>query len=655
MKNYTLLFLFLILAIPTISVAAEYHTMQVDFTFTATDDPVRQLIGYRLYEEADQVCEISDPDVSNITCTFATEDGTFDFTLTAIYSDGSESPHSPSFPFTIVTSPTQTPLQAVITATPTSGEAPLNVSFSGTNSIGDIISYSWDFGDGEHGTGSVPGHIYSASGTYTVTLLVTDQSGATNQTTTSITVQSGATNQTTTSITVQPLIVDPNPPTAVVTASTPAGDAPLKVSFDGSASTTPNSNLVSYTWNFGDGTAETNGANASHIFTTAGTFTTQLTVVDNLGLSATVSIPIIVIGSAPANEKPVAVIASTVPSVSDPLTIFFDGSQSSDSDGSIVNYTWNFGDGTTGSGQTVQHTYASAATYAVSLQVTDDQGDTAISTTNIVCTPPLADTVNIEVGKVNVDDQWITVKFKKSFNHPIVIAGPPTYNGANPVAVRIRNINETGFEMRLEEWGYLDGHHADENLSYIVIEQGIYTLNDGSRIEAGSFIGTKSFQQIALQQLYDFDPVIQTQVVTENKVDAVTGRVRNGNQYSFEYKLQEMEATVNAHIPETINYIAWEPGKGEISGQSYEVGMTARAVTRKWFDLKFASEFSEPPFFVAGMQTYTGNDTATLRSQNISALSAQIQVDEEQSKDNETRHAKEVVGYIIIGSKAPLQ
>jgi PKD repeat protein len=563
MKKNPLFFLFLLLIFPTISIGAEMRTLDVEFSFTNPDDPAKQLLGYRLYKEGEQVCEANDPNTSRVSCEIYTEDGTFDFTLTAYYADSTESPHSPSFPFTIVS------------ATPPNPEPP-NTEPPNTE-----------------------------------------------------------------------------PPTAVLSSSTAAGNAPLNVTFNGTSSTTPNSSIVSYSWTFGDGSQAT-GETISHTFTTAGTYYTQLTVVDSQGLSDTASTPIVVIGSAPANEKPIAVIADGTPSVDEPLTFSFDGSQSSDPDGSITQYSWNFGDGTTGSGQSVLHTYSSAATYTVSLQVTDDRGETATTSTEIVCNTPLPNNINIEVGEVSIDHNWVTIAFEKSFSQPVIIAGPPTMSDAEPVLVRIRNINETGFQIRLQEWDYQDGTHAPETFSYMVIEKGIYTLDNGSKIEAGNFTGSSSFGQVSLQQLYDFTPVILTQVITENETDAVTGRVRNPNQYSFEFKLQEMEETANAHVPETIGYIAWEPGKGEISGLLYEIGTTAKSVTHNWFNLNFETEFPDLPFFIAGMQTdawsWTGSETATIRSQNMSPAATQIKIEEEQSKDSEVWHTREVVGYFTIGA-----
>jgi len=555
MKNTLLFLLLVLLAIPTISISAEMHTLEVEFSFIVPDDLAQQLLGYRLYQEGVQVCQTDDPSISKIDCEFLTEEGTFDFTLTAYYANGTESPQSPSFPFTIT---------AI-------ADTPSNPSSS-----------------------------------------------------------------------------TPEPPTAVVSSSTAAGNAPLNVTFDGASSTTPNASIDSYTWTFGDGTPTTTGKTTSHTFTTAGTYSTTLTIVDSEGLSDSVSTPIIVVGTAPANELPTAVITVNASPSNDPMTLSFSGSQSSDPDGSLTQYEWDFGDNTTASGEVVLHTFPAEGTYTIKLDVTDDRGGTATTSMEIDCD---ANFIPIEVGELNVNHNWITVSFKKTFSHPVVVAGPPSSNGGGPVLVRVRNVTETGFEVRLQEWDYQDGLHAAETFSYIVIEKGTYTLENGSKIEAGTFIGTSSFTQVLLQQTYDFTPVILAQVITENETDAVTERIRYTNQYSFEFMLQEMQATMYDHIPETVGYIAWEPGKGEVSGLLYEIGMTEKQVNDTWFDLNFKTEFSGLPFFIAGIQSCVGGDTVAVRNQNISATSVQIRTQEEKSLDDEASHAKEVVGYFTIGPR----
>jgi len=121
-------------------------------------------------------------------------------------------------PITLNQSPT-----ASFTANPTSGVAPLEVSFNGSNSSdsdGSIISYAWDFKDGETGNGETISHTFSSIGSYNVELTVTDDKGSTDSNTKTINVTETL-NQS---------------PTASFTANTTSGVAPLEVAFDASNS-----------------------------------------------------------------------------------------------------------------------------------------------------------------------------------------------------------------------------------------------------------------------------------------------------------------------------------------------------------------------------------------------------------------------------------
>ena len=82
------------------------------------------------------------------------------------------------------------------------------------------------------------------------------------------------------------------PPVAAATASVTSGTTPLAVTFSSNGSYDPDGSLATYNWNFGDGTSASNVAAPSHTYTTAGTFTATLTVIDNGGLTASSSVTI---------------------------------------------------------------------------------------------------------------------------------------------------------------------------------------------------------------------------------------------------------------------------------------------------------------------------------------------------------------------------
>ncbi|NYD68414.1 PKD domain-containing protein [Agromyces atrinae] len=261
---------------------------------------------------------------------------------------------------------TGAPVNTAPTASFESSVTDLTVGFDAagsTDSDGTIASYSWNFGDTATGTGQTVSHSYSAPGTYTVTLTVTDDDGATGTTTGTV------------------VVTAPNvAPTAVIQSSTSG----LTVSVDGSGSTDSDGTVASYAWSFGDGATAT-GPTASHPYATGGTYTVTLTVTDDDGAAASTTKSVTV---APTpNVAPTAVIQSSTSG----LTVSVDGSGSTDPDGTIASYAWNFGDGATATGPTASHPYASAGTYTVTLTVTDNAGATATTTSSVtvsVVAPP---------------------------------------------------------------------------------------------------------------------------------------------------------------------------------------------------------------------------------------------------------------------------
>lgn len=216
---------------------------------------------------------------------------------------------------------------------------------------GTIQSYSWNLGDGSTASGRTITHRYAGAGQYTVVLVVTDNSGNTGTTDKSITVTGG------------------QAPTARFSYSPQNPISGDTVYFNSTQSSDSDGVITSRQWNFGDGGRGT-GENPAHRFQEAGEYVVTLTVTDNDGNEGSTSQEITV----KDNREPIAALefSPAVPKVGN--TVFFDGSGSTDSDGTIVSWQWNFGDDVTGGGKTVTHQYSAAGTYTVVLTVTDNRG-----------------------------------------------------------------------------------------------------------------------------------------------------------------------------------------------------------------------------------------------------------------------------------------
>jgi PKD repeat protein len=183
----------------------------------------------------------------------------------------------------------------------------------------------------------------------------------------------------------------PGAPVALFSYSPTSGSPPLTVSFNGSASYDSDGTITAYSWNFGDG-ASGSGAVVTHTYNSAGVFTARLTVTDNDGKSDSTSHTVNVTGQTEPNEPPVAEFSFSPNTGIYPLQVTFDAAGSRDPDGSIVQYNWDFGDGRTGSGRVVTHTYTRGGTFLIRLTVRDNKGSTATRSkpiTVLTLRPPL--------------------------------------------------------------------------------------------------------------------------------------------------------------------------------------------------------------------------------------------------------------------------
>jgi len=160
------------------------------------------------------------------------------------------------------------------------------------------------------------------------------------------------------------------------------------VQFDASASQDPDGSITSYQWDFnGDGTFDASGQIVYHQFASPGSYQVTLQVTDDKGATNTATQTVVV--AAPANQPPVAqfTVSPANPVVGAPVT--FDASSSYDPDGSIVSYQWDLdGNGTIDqTGVTVTVTYYTAASYTITLYVTDNGGLTSQTSKTIQVVP----------------------------------------------------------------------------------------------------------------------------------------------------------------------------------------------------------------------------------------------------------------------------
>ncbi|MEW6756902.1 MAG: VWA domain-containing protein [Acidobacteriota bacterium] len=331
-------------------------------------------------------------------------------------------------------------LAVTVTASPSSpsGAAPLAVDFGCTVTGGTSpYTYSWIFGDGGVSTSADPSaYSYTVPGTYTAYVMVMDNAGN----------------------------VDTSAPVTVNVYAAVLAKAYARpnrarigesVSFRVNASG-GNGYFNGFTWTFGDGGVGS-GANATHAFSAAGTYTAKATVSDSAS------------NSAQSNDVIVKVygpVAATIigptgagPGVSATFTAGVTGG-----DGHFT-YAWNFGDGATATGASVSHAWATKAAYTVTLTVTDGLGQTATDTHAVqIVDPPVINSLakksppfkiivngsNLQSGiQVFINGtQWTSVTYKTTAK--VILTGS-TLKTAVPknTPTQFRFVNPDGGEATL--------------------------------------------------------------------------------------------------------------------------------------------------------------------------------------------------------------
>lgn len=224
---------------------------------------------------------------------------------------------------------------------------------------GVTVSLATDKGSLSSSTGMVS----DSNGRVTAWLTTTE--------TAKVTVYAGSVNGT-----VSIAVTDNQAPTSDFTFSPTTPKVGESIYFNGYGSSDSDGYIRKYHWEFGDGTTAT-GVRTSHIYNNDGTYNVTLVVEDNYGLLGSKTSSVTVSNG----DSPVAAFTAN-PQGSNKVA--FDASLSTDKDDNIIKYEWSFGDGSSGSGLSITHTYASTGTFTVVLKVTDEKGNTGTAQQSVV-------------------------------------------------------------------------------------------------------------------------------------------------------------------------------------------------------------------------------------------------------------------------------
>jgi RHS repeat-associated protein len=232
-----------------------------------------------------------------------------------------------------------------------------------------------------------------------------------------------------------------------------------------------------------------------------------------------------------------------------------------------------------------------------------------------------ADTSPPAVINTPVNHSWRTVTLPEQNQRPVIIAGPPTFNGSQPGVIRLRAVSSSTVQVAFKEWNYLDGFHVEEQVTLLALAPGRHVQPDGSVWVVGTFelANTHRYQRQHFGEVLPGRPALFLTAQTANGGDTVTVRARNVSATGFDAALFEQESKMTSgHITETVGYLAIysKNSGGTVRLNDQPVGYTL-ATTELYHSFK-----------------RIGSHT--------------LKIEEERSKDRETLHIKETIALLHI-------
>lgn len=264
-----------------------------------------------------------------------------------------------------------------------------------------------------------------------------------------------------------------------------------------------NEDITGYSWKFGDGSTSS-GMTVTHSYSFAGTYTVTLTVSDAAGNTDEDTINITVEGEQKDRESPEAVLKADNKTVHIGESIDFDASRSSDNV-EINSYSWKFGDGSTGSGETAAHSYYSTGNYTVILNVSDAAGNWDVDQ----C---IVNVTEIEHTPV-ADGEW--------------------YNGTG-------NINGTGYQLEVSITLRITGNRWN-NITFILTEDGNKIINDTLEREAGNPNEKTWDVNINVSRVYEMELIYMSQGAGANPVSLTVEYDNNSYKEYYTFNSDEGE------------------------------------------------------------------------------------------------------------------
>jgi hypothetical protein len=287
---------------------------------------------------------------------------------------------------------------------------------------------------------------------------------------------------------------------------------------------------------------------------------------------------------------------------------------------------------------------------------------------------------SVALPAAEVDSTFVPVSFRQTYAKPPVVVVLSSSADDAPVAVRVRSVTATGFELVQVEPGGEDGPHGAVEVHYLAVEPGEHILADGTRIEAGfvstasvqhgsGVVGTRSWDGISFTTAFSSPPVVLADLqTTANEVGAIPGApsepwlvvaLRSVSEVGAEVALERSESAPGEITEaETVGWVAIESGV-LTTLQSNDGSTVGLETLRTAEDIRgfgngcrradFTGTYGRAPLVVGHQVTRKGGDGSWLRRCSVDATGVELALDEDRFRDDERSHTTEAAGLVILG------
>ncbi|MEM9722244.1 MAG: T9SS type A sorting domain-containing protein, partial [Bacteroidota bacterium] len=257
-----------------------------------------------------------------------------------------------------------------------------------------------------------------------------------------------------------------------------------------------------------------------------------------------------------------------------------------------------------------------------------------------------------EVGSAITTDEWTRVEFQNQYFNPVVITGGLNRKGGHRTTVRVNNLTNTGFDIRLIDWECLNPNHSPEKLNYLVIESGGYILPNGKKIVAGNYglvnqvwsnrLFTSSFREL---------PILLAQCVTEKESSPVVVQMDKDSLTNKQFRLRIRESLVadSVHTNERVSVIGIEKGFFTDSLFSFETGSKDLILSPLPLSVAVKGTYLGKTVFFGGIQTTQEEIAATINFRDLADDSIKIFLDYEVCRGLPNSQQEEFGNFLLFG------